>query len=143
MVSKIPASGTSHTIQAYSAIDKQVKQNGIIYYRLKQFDKGNIVETLSQTISVYANERNLGFDLFPNPANTEMTLILPDVLVGKTLTIGIFDNNGRQVQKTETVLTNYNTTQNLTINELEKGTYFVKIFDDTGDVVMKKILLKQ
>ena len=142
-VSKKMASGGSNTVQAYSLVDKGAKQNGIIYYRLKQYDKGNPIENFSRTISVFANERNLGFDLFPNPANTEMTLVLPDVLVGKTLTIGIFDNNGRKVHGTETVLTNYNTTQSLNINELEKGTYFVKIFDDTGDVVMKKILLKQ
>lgn len=143
LVSKTLASGTSNTIQAYSAIDKEVRDNQIIYYRLKQFDKGNPQENFSNTITVFTNNKNLGFDLYPNPANTEMNIVLPDILVGKTLSFEVYDSYGKRVLKTESVITNSNTTQSLNISAFEKGTYFVKVLDYSGDIVMKKMLMKQ
>lgn len=143
LVSKIPSAGTSHTLQSYSAVDKEVAGNKIVYYRLKQFDKNNPEENFSKTITVYANDRNLGFEMYPNPGNTHVTVVLPDVLVGKTLSFEVYDNYGKKVQSSEYAISDENTKQYLDISALERGTYFVKVVDQTGDMVMKKILLKQ
>ncbi len=143
LISKTLAGGTTHTVQTYSAVDKNAKSNQTIYYRLKQYDKGNLHENFSNTITVFANNKNLGFDLFPNPANTEMTIVMPDVLSGKKLAIEVYDSYGKKVFHSESEATSDNMKQKIDISNLEKGTYFVKVVDYTGDVVMKKIMMKQ
>lgn len=143
MIAKLPASGNSNSEMFYSTMDKNPKSNSIIYYRLKQYDKGNTEEALSKIITVYTAASNVGFEMFPNPANTEMTLVMPDALVGMDLTISVYDSYGKKVLGSETTLTQYNKSQAFNINEIPNGTYFVKIYDASGDVVMKKILLKQ
>ncbi|HWY11503.1 MAG TPA: GEVED domain-containing protein [Bacteroidia bacterium] len=143
VIAKLPASGNSNSEKNYSTMDKNPKSNSIIYYRLKQYDKGSEVESLSKTITVYTAYSNIGFEMFPNPANTEITLVMPDALVGMDLSISVYDSYGRKVLGSETTVTQYNKSQVFNINEIENGTYFVKIHDALGNVVMKKILLKQ
>lgn len=143
LVTKVEAAGNSNSIMAYSAKDKNAKRDGIIYYRLKQFDRGNPQENFARTITVFANDKNLGFDLFPNPANTEMTIVMPDILVGKTLSYEVYDSYGKKVISSESAITNENTKQDVDISTLEKGTYFVRVSDLSGEILMTKILLKQ
>jgi hypothetical protein len=142
LISKTSASENSNIIRAYSAVDKGARKNEIIYYRLKEFDRGKTIESFSKTITVFSNDKNIGFDLYPNPANTEMKIVMADVLIGKKLSIELYDSYGKKVLSSESEITNYNTTQNLDISALEKGTYFVKITDFSGDIIMKKTLLK-
>jgi len=142
VISKVPAAGNSNSIKHYSAADKTPRKNGIIYYRLKLFDIGNNEESYSKTISLYADETNKGFDVFPNPANSEITLVMPDAFIGKKLSILIYDNYGKKVLSSESSISSENTRQNFNINKLEKGTYFVTIIDESGDAI-KKLLIKQ
>ncbi len=143
LVSKTPATGTSHTVQTYSATDKEVIKNRIVYYRLKQFDKNKSDPNFSQTITLFLNDKNVGFDMYPNPGNTDLSIVLPDILVGKTLSFGVYDNYGKEVMHSESVISEDNTKQSFDISSLEKGTYFVKVMDPSGDIVMKKVLVKQ
>lgn len=143
LISKIPASGNSNSEKSYSLIDKNPRYNTIVYYRLKQFDQGSSVENLSQTISIYANNENAGFEMFPNPANTEMTIVIPDALIYNALSIGIYDNFGKQILNSEITLTESNRSHVFDIASLENGVYFVKVVTASGEIVMKKLLLKQ
>jgi hypothetical protein len=142
LISKIESTGNSNSTQFYSTVDKNPKRNTVIYYRLKQFDKGSTEENFSRTLTLYANDSNMGFDMFPNPANTQMTLVMPDVLVGKTLSITIYDNYGKKVLSSETTISEENTFLNFDINTLGKGTYFVQVLEESG-INLKKILIKQ
>lgn len=139
IVSKIPANGNSTSTKYYTTTDNNVR-NGIVYYRLKQYDKMSSVENISKTIVIYANERNIGFDMYPNPANTEMTLVVPDAL-SRGLSVVIYDSFGNQVLS-ESVLIKDNKTLNFNISNFLSGTYFVRVTDESGEV-MKKVLIKQ
>jgi hypothetical protein len=143
LIERVQASGNSNSETSYSVTDQNPKNNSIIYYRLKQYDIGSSEESLSETISVYADNSNMGFDLYPNPANTKMTIVMPEALIGKTLFLEVYNNSGKKVFNTESIITNYNSTQEVDITELQKGVYFVKVLDLSGDIVMKKILIKQ
>lgn len=140
-VTKVPASVNSNIEQYYTASDKNVKNNRVVYYRLKQFDKGNSEPVLEKTISIYSNNKNLGFDVFPNPASTEVKLVMPDVLTGTTLQVSVFDNLGRKVIEKELINDVENINHTLNISELAKGTYYIRI--NNLDVNVNKILIKE
>lgn len=141
LVAKVTSNGNSNSIKHYSATDKNPKRNSIVYYRLKSFDKNNNSEIFSKTITLYTNNTNIGFDVFPNPANTQMTLVLPDLAIGKTVSISVYDNSGKKVLGSEVVITDENTLQYFDINSLEKGTYYIKVTEESG-INMSKILIK-
>lgn len=141
LIAKVAAAGTANNIQYYTAIDKNVRKNNIVYYRLKQFDKGSSEESFSRTITVFVDEKNIGFDVFPNPANTHMTLVIPDALYGKALYISVYNSKGDNVLSMETTITDNNNRLNMNIDALQKGMYYIKITDESGEM-MSKILIK-
>jgi hypothetical protein len=141
-LAKINASGGSNSLLSYSAIDKYAKNNKIVYYRLKQFDKGSSEERFSKTITVYTNNQNSGFDVFPNPANSQITIIIPNSLSGTVVTTEIFDNTGTKVAGTSNHLDIQNDQLVFNIEHLPNGVYYVRVTDEAGEV-SKKILIKQ
>jgi len=79
---------------------------------------------------------NASFALLPNPASTQVTLVLPEA---DTVSISIFDITGKLVQYHDkvTITNGYN----LSISALETGTYFVRLETTQGTTTQK--LLKQ
>lgn len=141
-IGKIDAAGKSNDLKSYKFIDKGVQRNGIAYYRLQQYDKGELEPKFSRTIAVYTNNSNLGFDVYPNPANTEIKIAIPDALFGKIISVGVYNNTGRKVLESKTVVSIDNSHLNFNISELDAGSYFIKINDENG-TEMKKIFIKK
>ncbi len=140
-VAKVDASGDSNIEQYYTASDKNVKNNRVVYYRLKQFDLGNPEPVLEKTISVYTNNKNLGFEVFPNPAGSEVKLMIPDALTGTVLQVVVYDNLGRKVMEKELINDIENITHTLDISGLAKGTYSIRMMN--SDVNVSKVLVKE
>lgn len=73
--------------------------------------------------------------LFPNPAENDVTLSVPE---NKTYMYSIIDINGRNIN--QGITSNSNT--KLSLNHLEKGVYFLQIFEDNQFVKAIRFLKK-
>ena len=86
--------------------------------------------------SVY-QERFRQFELFPNPANTNLNIRLSKKENINNAKITIQDINGQELVKQ----TLFSASQELSIAHLEEGVYFVKIEIEGALAVFKKILV--
>ncbi len=139
---QVPAAGNSMTEKLYIANDRDEKQNTLIYYRLQQFDKGEPEAKFTKVITHYGNGVTPAFEIYPNPANNELKLALPEVLSGKALTVEVFDIAGKKVMSSNITVDEMNSPVNFDISTLQNGSYFFKINDGNG-TEMKKMLVKQ
>jgi hypothetical protein len=140
LVGKVAASGNSNYEQNYSLRDENVRKNTIVYYRLRQFDKGNI-EALSEIITLYTDNSNIGFEAYPNPVTDEISLVIPDALLGQTFNVEIIDINGTQVYRSES-FTGDSQVPKINISKLKAGNYVIRLSDQSG-ILTKKIIIKQ
>jgi hypothetical protein len=70
--------------------------------------------------------------LFPNPASSNEKITIGNI--SEPSKIMVFDNTGRLIQQTST------TSNSVEINNLQKGSYFVKILgQQTGSSTVKKL----
>ncbi|WP_191858924.1 T9SS type A sorting domain-containing protein, partial [Hanstruepera ponticola] len=109
-------------------------------------DNSGNISTCNATVTV--TENTLGtvestledVTVQPNPFNTHIRISLPTNFNGDKYSIKLFDINGRVVYNQ--ILTSTNgeiTIQN--IDELQQGSYFIKIVNsNTGNTIVKKLL---
>ena len=114
----------------YQFIDAQ-PLSGTNYYRLQMVDANGSTE-LSKIVAVTANG-NKSLKVYPNPAKDVLT-ILTDA---NTEGVSIFDINGRLV------LSVVDKSQNVNIQKLASGVYFVRMMDKTGFVGSPVRFVKQ
>ncbi len=139
----VTAMGNSFSNKTYSIIDEKVNRKGTIYYRLQEFDKGGSEPKLSKIVSLVGNvSSDTSFELYPNPASSEMKVLMPEILFGKTVTIEAYDTFGRKVYSSEIAVDSDNSSFSINISELNRGTYFIKVDDNSG-ISLKKTLIKQ
>jgi hypothetical protein len=139
-IETIEASGTSYSEKEYFVTDDKVKANSIVYYRLRQFDKGN-VETLKEVLILYTNKTNIGFEVFPNPAADEISVAIPHTLYNQNYNVELLDMNGNSVYRSQSLLGD-GLDPKINTSHLSKGQYIVRLSDDSG-LLMKKVLIKQ
>jgi hypothetical protein len=78
------------------------------------------------------------FQLFPNPASENVTLLFKSVENSKIATIYIHDVNGKLI---ETLKINANTLQNFSTNSLTNSLYFATLFIDGNAIKQEKLVL--
>ena len=115
----------------YQFIDAQ-PLSGTNYYRLQMVDANGSTE-LSKIVAVNASTGNKSLKIYPNPAKDVLT-ILTDA---NTEGVSIFDINGRLV------LSVVDKSQNVNIQKLASGVYFVRMMDKTGFVGSPVRFVKQ
>ena len=115
----------------YQFIDAQ-PLSGTNYYRLQMVDANGSME-LSKIVAVNASTGNKSLKIYPNPAKDVLT-ILTDA---NTEGVSIFDINGRLV------LSVVDKSQNVNIQSLASGVYFVRLMDKTGFVGSPVRFVKQ
>jgi hypothetical protein len=81
-----------------------------------------------------------GFKVFPNPANTKITVELPE-LDFKNGEIIVFDIFGKMVLVDQLVENNF--TFNLDINNLQDGMYFIQVSLDNNPLEVQKIIVNK
>ncbi len=142
-IGMVTAMGNSFFTKTYTILDNNIKRKGTTYYRLQEYDKGNNEAKFSKIISLTGNiSAGTSFELYPNPASSEMKILMPENLFGKSVTIGTYDTFGRKILSTETFVSSENSSVNLNISELSKGTYFIMVNDNSG-TILKKNLIKE
>jgi hypothetical protein len=123
LIANVQAIGNSSVANSYSYVDK----NGfdMLYYRLRSVDNDGTSETFNP-ISVSCNDINDSWSLYPIPANDAVTITInsskniEDVIL-------VIDMNGRLVQQQAISLQKGINALNLTISQLAKGSYVVKL----------------
>lgn len=92
-----------------------------------------------QATPISQKRSSTGFSLFPNPATDEVTLLIPQVLIGHTATIEVFNHVGQKVyhQKIKEIAA---PTEQLNFYNLPRGTYFLKLNSNATTVTRKLVL---
>jgi hypothetical protein len=109
------------------------------YYRLKQVDNDGTFNYF-KTIYLENDIENLSPKIFPNPANTKLT-ISSSSNKNTPATIILFDVSGREVRN-KTILFNAENKQiTLDIEDLQSGLYFIRI--DNGFKLLQQKIVKE
>ncbi len=140
LLSKVTAAGNSNSNKYYSVNDINPNKNGATYYRLKQFDKGNSEAIFSKVITLNTSEKINELLVIPNPASSNVILIMPDNLLGKLVYIDIYDNTGRKVVEAKSEITRDNNSFNFSVSNLPDAIYFIKVSDNLGTIIRKKLV---
>ncbi|MBI3719004.1 MAG: T9SS type A sorting domain-containing protein [Sphingobacteriales bacterium] len=127
--------GNSSTLTDYtiSGIDLAANQK-TSFYRIKQVGYDNTV-SYSEVRSINNNGRKFDLLIYPNPSHGMVNIIIPADF--KEIDITLSDYSG----KTLKVWNNFNK-GNLSINELPKGFYLLKVqSQQTNEVVTQKVIV--
>ncbi|MCH2223866.1 MAG: T9SS type A sorting domain-containing protein [Crocinitomicaceae bacterium] len=118
----VNGAGNSTNELFYSSIDRNA-QNGIVYYRIKQFDFDGSIKT-SDIITV-TDPLNADIHLFPNPAKEKMHISVSDFFTDVQITDIrgniVLENNYSWIKQTT-----------LDVSTLSNGLYYVNIIMDSG-----------
>lgn len=139
-VATLAAAGNSTQLLNYNFNHQVARNQAAHYYRLKQSDKDGAIQHYGP-ITASCKEAENGFDLFPNPAGTDVTLVLHGQYNKDNLKVIFTDMNGKEVK-----MMNYNEQEgkimSIDIEHLEPGMYIVKLID--GDTTSQFVrLVKQ
>jgi hypothetical protein len=129
-IGEVKGAGNSFTTREYSFADAQ-PNTGVNYYRLKQMDYNGTFE-YSKVISVVVGDKGQRLRVYPNPVATTLTLDGAE----NAENIQIFDATGK-------IIRNASNANQLIINELPNGLYFLKAFDATGNAIGTTHFIKQ
>lgn len=133
-VAVIAAAGNSNAPVDYSFIDKNIAAaNKTIYYRLKQVDADSTF-TYSKIITVSCAMTEQDVQLFPNPAERDVTIALKNE---KITAVTIFDLSGKKVMQLKPVILSGKIL--IDVRALQRGIYSILIETETGHVFKKLI----
>lgn len=136
-IGKLDAAGNSSQEQVYFFNDYDNKHPKL-YYRLKEIDYDGTT-TLSNSVMIINTD--LGFSVYPNPTEGQLTFSTYDVN-SEYFEIRYTDASGRFFLETIQV-TNGNLIYNSNLlSDVSNGIYFVEIFDDKGNLVYQEKILK-
>ncbi|MDG1475829.1 MAG: T9SS type A sorting domain-containing protein [Vicingaceae bacterium] len=133
-IATVEGNGNSSIINNYTWTDDS-PINGTIYYRLKQTDFNGAFEYLG--IRTVTCEQATDISIYPNPFENSFTVQLSDNTT-YPITIEVIDYLGRKVyeQQVETTITE------IELNNLPAGTYFIRTFNETTQVVERIVKTK-
>ena len=131
-VQKISGSGTSSTVENYTAYD-QIPFPDISYYRLMQTDIDG-KQTFSPIISINLGNKNAEISVFPNPAINLVNISLPS---SARYEISLLNISGQLIYNT-TITTGDNLVLN--VSGYKAGVYFVRVIHD-GITESKKLII--
>ena len=136
----VNAAGNSTSNLNYELIDSDVRAYALIYYRLNQFDLDGASKVYGPTSAECQNDE-LGFEVFPNPAGTDVTVLLHGEHETGGTEIIFTDINGKEVKR---IVYNEQTGKLMTVDlrNLEPGVYLVRLLtEDSNDQFIR--LIKQ
>jgi hypothetical protein len=125
-IQRVNGAGNSNNTKSYNYDDMGLKP-AIYYYRIKQVDYDGMF-AYSQIRTVNLTEENIlnVNQIYPNPFGAELNITINTTKSG-TVTVTLFDINGREVSTTAYGAIEGIQTLNLNTNQLENGLYIVEI----------------
>jgi poly(3-hydroxybutyrate) depolymerase len=138
-IDKVAGAGSSTTAKEYSYTDTKAP-GGNVYYRLRQVDR-NGKFTFSQVILVSDNSRQAGVQMYPNPVQDNINILVSNDIKGKGK-ITVYELTGRTIgqqtiEKNDKVL---NALVNM--NNFAAGLYIVEVKIGDGYKLTNRIMKK-
>jgi hypothetical protein len=131
-IGSIEAAGSSNSLKTYTFSDKSNISKGVSFYRIKMIDKDGAF-TYTETKTVKGSGAKFDFAIFPNPSQGNANVTINGL--NEPTEVQLLDVSGRLIKSV--TLNNANTTQ---LNNLQKGSYFVRITGKvTGTTSVKKL----
>ncbi|PCI98151.1 MAG: hypothetical protein COB15_06550 [Flavobacteriales bacterium] len=134
-IGTVNGSGNSSTMHNYFWSDDN-PINGTAYYRLKQTDFNGAFEY--HEVTAVKCSRGTYISIYPNPFENGFTISLSENTSYPT-TVEVMDYLGRKVY---TQIIENATTEIILEDKVSPGTYFVKVFNETTQVVERIVKLK-
>jgi hypothetical protein len=119
-VGTVPAKNGS-TGAAYSFTDNDAV-NGVVYYRLKSFDKDGLFSTSKIVVLKAGKETAAQISIFPNPVSAQCTVSYPRANSNGVLSV--FTADGKKIA--EYIAAAGSTQRSIDLSELKRGTYFIE-----------------
>jgi len=143
-IGNVTAAGNSNTTSNYQFIDLLPSLTSTNFYRIKLIDSNSYfkysdIQSVSFSTTGIANIHSENFTVYPNPATDIITLTF-DQNVLSNFTISIYSLIGNLVKETY-LKTSLNKIE-ININHLSKGMYFIKVVDESGNILSKKFLVE-
>ncbi|MEO8569208.1 MAG: T9SS type A sorting domain-containing protein [Ginsengibacter sp.] len=131
-IGTVLAAGSSNTRQSYLFSDKTNSSQNISFYRIKMIDKdGTFSYTETKSVKGYGTKTD--FVVFPNPCHGNARITITEL--SEPTEVQLMDVSGRLVKSI--TLT---TTSSTEINNLQKGSYFVRISGKiSGETSVRKL----
>lgn len=130
-IDQVDAATNSTSTLHYQSIDIN-RVEDLVYYRLKQVDMNGENE-LFGPISTNCSVINNTFEIYPNPAGKDATIIINSDVEMTQLELQFCDLNGKIVKR----LTPNASSTTISLNDLVAGVYFVQL---VGDKAIKHTL---
>jgi hypothetical protein len=121
----VNAAGNSTSNLNYELTDSDARDHAVVYYRLNQFDIDGTAKVYGPTSAECLNDQ-LGFEVFPNPAGTNVTVLLHGEHQEGETSIHITDINGKEV-KTIFYSEQVGKLISVDLRNLEQGVYVVRL----------------
>lgn len=125
LLQEVTAAGTTQMQQHYSVTDNRINA-GSVYYRLRQVDTDG-TEELYGPIAANCQLPTNEVAVYPNPSNGSFTLEIVSSTEIQSVTIGIYDLNGKLLLTKKSPVVQGVTTIHFNDSQLAKGTYIIKI----------------
>lgn len=135
-IGSVEGAGNSSSFLQYQFVDKQ-PLSGISYYRLKQEDVDG-TQSFSTIISV-SQKTSSGISLFPNPAQSEVSIVLLNSDVQGSASIRVYNVLGQEVFVTLASSEALRGGVHLELSTLPQGTYTVKLITSNQEWVEQLI----
>jgi hypothetical protein len=131
----------SHSIQSYVYVD-QNPYKGISHYRLRLREK-NAAERISDIRQVKIADARVKFSITPNPATTQVSMLLTATRPGTRASIRVINSNGSTLYTQTVTLREGSSTISLPLaTEWPAGTYLVVVATDEG-IESEKLLINR
>jgi hypothetical protein len=127
---QVSAAGNSMVQVEYNFPDR-TPLRGWNYYRLKQVDKDSN-HTYTEVRSVYINERPSTIEVYPNPANDVVNIVLDERSGQRDLHWRVLDASGRVVIEGSQQLAFEAKRMSIPVERLDAGSYVVAITTTEG-----------
>jgi hypothetical protein len=127
---QVNAAGNSMIQVEYNFPDRTALR-GWNYYRLKQVDKDSNY-TYTEVRSVYINERPSTIEVYPNPANDVVNIVLDELSGQRDLLWRVLDASGRVVIEGSQQLAFDANRMSIPVERLDAGSYVVAITTTQG-----------
>lgn len=126
-VAQVLAAGNTSQLSAYTAQDLS-RQQGVVYYRLKQFDLNGASRTYNP-ISLDCEQSPVDFTLYPNPNDGNFSISLSGPELNGKITATLLSSEGKLIETKETDFAGSAGILEFSRSMLSAGIYFVSVSD--------------
>ena len=118
--------GSSISLRQYNYSDNiSMVNSSLVYYRLKVVDiDGNFQYTAIQLIRLSKQNEQSGIVVYPNPAQSQLRITIPDSWQGKSISYNIYNVHGSLIK--QKISNNAGQTELINIADFPVGIYVIK-----------------